>query len=251
MNSAGMNNYKLIIQYDGTEYAGWQIQKEEKTVQAEITNAIEKVLQEEINLIGSGRTDAGVHAFGQTANFRTSKEIDIIKFQHSLNSLIPDDISINVVEPVDENFHARFDAVRRSYFYIISHQKTPFYFKYSYNFSPAAGYDISRLNELSSVLKGEHDFTSFCRAKSEIDNKNCNIFNIHWKQFNSFTYFYVEANRFLHGMVRTLVGTLLETYKRDLNEEYLYDILNKRDRTAAGEAVPAKGLFLFKVRYLK
>ena len=244
-----MNNYKLTIQYDGTNYAGWQIQKEERTVQAEISRAIEKILQEEINLIGSGRTDAGVHAFGQVANFRTSREFDIPKFQHSLNSLIPDDISINCIKHVDENFHARFDAVKRSYFYIISHQKTPFYFKYSYNFSPIAGYDINRLNELSSALKGEHDFTSFCRAKSEIENKSCIIQNIHWKQFNSFTYFYVEANRFLHGMVRTLVGTILETYKRELKEENLYNILEAKDRTAAGEAVPAKGLFLFKVRY--
>ncbi len=244
-----MYNYKLIIQYDGTRYAGWQIQNNVKTIQQELVNSIETILQEKINLTGSGRTDAGVHALGQTANFLCSKELDTWKFRHSLNSLLPDDISVISMETADENFHARFDAKKRSYIYLISHDKSPFYFNYSYNFALMKKYDISRLNKLSKILIGEHDFTSFCRTKTEIENKNCEIFDLHWRQNDSFTIFYVEANRFLHGMVRTLVGTLLQSNKNNFDENSLIDILEKKDRTEAGEAVPAKGLFLNKVRY--
>lgn len=244
-----MFNYKLTVEYDGTQYAGWQIQRENKTIQGEIVNAIQQVLQEEVNLIGSGRTDAGVHALGQVANFRSSQELDTHKFCHSLNSLIPDDISIKSVELAHEGFHSRFEAKKRSYLYLISHFKSPFYHKYSYYYSPAVNMDFEALNRLSKVLLGEHDFTSFCRTKTEIDNKICSVNYVHWRSSKSFTIFYIEANRFLHGMVKTAVGTLLHAEKNKLGEEYIRSVLNKKDRCEAGEAVPSKGLFLFKVRY--
>lgn len=242
-----MNNYKITIQYDGTAYAGWQIQNNAVTIQDKITKGIEILLKEEVNLIGSGRTDTGVHALGQAANFRTEKELDLYRFRHSLNAILPYDIAITEIKRVNEEFHARFDAKKRSYLYFITRDKSPFYLKYSYLYR---GYcDIERLNELSGLLTGEHDFTSFARKKSEVENKRCIIYNARWKETKGFVIFYIEANRFLHGMVRTITGTLLKAVSNNSGRDYINNVLYERDRVSAGEAVPAKGLFLYKVKY--
>jgi len=244
-----MNNFLLYIQYDGTNYAGWQIQRNAVTVQEKIISAIEVILKERVNLIGSGRTDTGVHAFHQTANFRTEKEIDLNKFQYSLNSILPDDISIQKIEKVHESFHARYDAKSRSYIYIFTHIKSPFFNKYSYLYPPIVKIDIDRLNQMSKVFLGEHDFTSFSKVNEEIKNKICSVNEIRWRRLKDLTLFYISANRFLHGMVRTIIGTLLYAAEKNLNENYLMDVLSKKDRKIARESVPAKGLFLYKVRY--
>jgi tRNA pseudouridine38-40 synthase len=242
-----MNNYKLIIQYDGTNYAGWQIQENSVTIQEKITEAIKIVSGERVNLIGSGRTDAGVHALGQTANFRSEQKIDVYKFMYSLNSVLPRDISILRMEKAGENFHSRFDALRRSYIYLIINYKSPFYEAYSYFYHNKI--DCEYLNRISKVLIGEHDFTSFCRKDSDVENKTCFVSNIHWKETRGLTLLYIEANRFLHGMVRTIAGTLLGVLKNKYDEKYIMEILNERNREASGEALPAKGLFLYKVKY--
>lgn len=242
-----MNNYKLIIQYDGTNYSGWQIQKNAETIQQKISDSIFLILNEKIILIGSGRTDSGVHAFGQSANFRTVNEIDIYRFKYSLNSLLPKDISIIKMEKVSGDFHARFDAKKRSYFYLFSKYKSPFFDKYSYFYHNKI--DCIQLNALSKIFLGEHDFTSFCRTASDTENKVCNIYNIAWKENKNLIFFYIEADRFLHGMVRTIIGTLLKALKENLKKEYLEKVVLGKNRELAGEAVPAKGLFLYKVKY--
>ncbi len=244
-----MNNYKLTIQYDGTNYAGWQIQSNAVTIQQKITEAIEVITKEKVNLIGSGRTDSGVHALGQAANFRTEKELDAYKFLYSLNSILPNDISITGMKKVNDEFHARFDAKSRSYIYIFSHHKSPFFEKYSYFYPPITKLNLHSLNKLSRALLGEHDFTSFSRKNSEIEDKTCTVKEIHWRRNREQTIFYITANRFLHGMVRTIVGTLLYAAEKNFNEEYLLKLFELKDRTEAEESVPAKGLFLFKVRY--
>ncbi|MBU2494372.1 MAG: tRNA pseudouridine(38-40) synthase TruA [Bacteroidetes bacterium] len=244
-----MKNYKLIIQYDGTNYAGWQIQNNAVTIQEKITSAIETLTKEKINLIGSGRTDAGVHAFGQSANFRCENEIDIYKFMYSLNSLLPDDISIDKMEEVDENFHARFDAKKRAYMYFINERKSPFYKRYSYQYGGFKDLSIDYLNEISKPILGVHDFTSLSKKTDEQENKNCEIYNVCWKRTGGFVVFYINASRYLRGMVRTIVGSVLYAAKNNLNENYLTEVINKLDREAAAEAAPAKGLFLFKVKY--
>lgn len=240
-------NYKLTIQYDGSNYAGWQIQENAVTVQQKITEAIRVILKEDVNLVGSGRTDAGVHAFGQVANFRTSAEPDIYRFVHSLNSILPRDIAISGMSPVTEEFHSRFDAKKRCYIYLLSGEKSPFYFNYSWHYHDDV--DIQKLNELSGLLKGEHDFTSFSRKNTEIKNKNCEIFSAGWRRSGGMIIFMIEANRFLHGMVRTTVGTLLKLSKERDAGSKLFEILDKRNREEAWEAAPAKGLFLYKVKY--
>ena len=240
-------NYKLKIQYDGTNYSGWQIQNNAVTVQQKITDAITTITKQKVNLIGSGRTDAGVHALGQTANFNINNSLDIFRFKHSLNSILPLDISINSIVETKEKFHSRFDAKKRSYIYLFSKIKSPFLHKYSYFLNEV--FDIDFLNEISKTFLGKNNFTSFARKKTETKNKNCNIYDIHWKEFRDKISFYIEADRFLHGMVRTIVGTLIIAHKNKWEKEQVKEIIEKEDRCIAGEAVPAKGLFLYKVKY--
>lgn len=242
-----MNNYKLTIQYDGTNYSGWQIQDNSNTIQQTVTDKIKILIKEKVNVIGSGRTDSGVHALGQAANFRTECEIDIYKFKHSLNAILPNDISILEMEKTDEKFHARFDARKRTYLYFITNFKSPFFLRYSYFYSETP--DCSKLNILSKVLLGEKDFSSFARKNTETNNKICNIYEARWKEINGMLIFRIEADRFLHGMVRTIVGTLLKTGKMNCGEDYITEILLSGDREKAGEAAPSNGLFLSKVKY--
>ncbi len=244
-----MNNYKLQIQYDGTNYAGWQMQANAVSIQQKIVEAIEVITKETVNLIGSGRTDAGVHALGQIANFRTEKKIDMYKFSYSLNSILPNDIAIKSVEKVDESFHARFNAKSRSYIYLIAKGKSPFYNSYSYLYPRIAKIDLKKLNGLSKILIGNYDFTSFSKKNTEIENKFCEVSEILWRDGKDLSTFYITANRFLHGMARTIVGTLLKAVEMENGRNYLQDILEKKNRKEADESVPAKGLFLFKVRY--
>lgn len=242
-----VNNYRMIIQYDGTNYAGWQIQQNASTVQQVISDAIKILTKENINLIGSGRTDSGVHSLGQTANFKTEKEIDIFRFTYSLNSILPKDISVKKLEEADINFNARINAKRRIYLYLFTKYKSPFFDKYSYFYHEKI--NCTRLNDLSRFLTGQKDFTSFCKTISGTENKICNVYSIRWKESKKMIFFFIEADRYLHGMVRAIIGTLLHTAKKDLNENYIEDVFSAKTRTASGEAVPAKGLFLYKVKY--
>ena len=242
-----MKNYKLIVQYDGTNYAGWQIQLNAVSIQGILQDRISQIVNENINLIGAGRTDSGVHALGQTANFRTENDLDLYRFKHSLNSILPRDIAVKTIVEVNEDFHARYDAAKRSYIYLISKGKSPFYDKYSWWYHGSINCD--KLNSMSEYLLGEKNFTAFSRKASETENKICFIHNIRWKELKDLIIFNVEADRYLHGMVRTMVGTLLHALKLNLDINYLRDVINTKDRESAGEAVPAKGLFLYKIKY--
>ena len=241
------NNYKLIIQYDGTDYAGWQYQENAVTIQQKIVEAIKTLINENVNLIGSGRTDAGVHALGQVANFKSQQKMDLYKFKYSLNSILPKDISIIDIEKVHQEFHSRYDAKKRSYLYVISKNKSPFYDRFSYLYHSTLNCDI--LNTISRSFIGEHDFTSFCKKNTGTENKVCNIYDAHWKETGGLIFFLIEADRFLHGMVRTIVGTILFAAKNNFDNKFVHEILRAKDREAAGESVPAKGLFLYKVKY--
>jgi tRNA pseudouridine38-40 synthase len=242
-----MFNYKLSIQYDGTNYAGWQIQENGLSIQEVISNSIKQILQADINLIGAGRTDAGVHALGQVANFILSRPLDLSKFKYSLNSVLPKNISISDIELVDENFHSRFSAKKRSYIYLISNQKSPFFERYSHTYYSEL--KTEKLNELSSTLIGVKDFTSFCKINSEVENKHCEVYEARWRRQKNLIIFYIEANRFLYGMVKAIVGSLLKAYTSEDGFDYLKNIFSQKDRNAAADAVPPKGLFLYKVKY--
>jgi tRNA pseudouridine38-40 synthase len=217
------------------------------SVQQKITESIETILKDKVNLIGSGRTDTGVHALGQTANFRSEQEIDQYKFLYSLNSILPPDISVLKMEQVAESFHARFDAKKRTYIYLISSHKSPFYYNYSYFYH--FDIDCSRLNKLTESILGKHDFSSFAKRNSDTDNKICELYDAYWKRTRGLILFYISADRFLHGMVRAITGTLLHALKNNLDNSYMNQVINSKNRGEADEAVPAKGLFLFKVKY--
>lgn len=244
-----MNNYKLTIQYDGTNYCGWQIQENAITVQKVIKNSIEKILDNDIILNGSGRTDTGVHALGQVANFQIDKELDLSKFIYAINSVLPIDIAIKSIEKVDLNFHSRFDAIRRSYLYFINLNKNPFYYKYSYFLNNSNKIDVTQLNNIAKHFIGEKDFTSFSKKNTTISNKICTIYDIHFSKKRDFIVFYICANRFLHGMVRTILGTIIELNKKEFKSSDLDNIFKEKNRDFAGISVPAKGLFLYKVKY--
>ena len=214
-----MFNYKMKIQYDGTNYSGWQIQENAKTVQQVLKDTIERIAQEEVKLIGSGRTDAGVHALGQVANFLMSKNLDLFKFKYSLNSVLPSDISLVEITKVHEKFHSRFDAKKRLYIYLISKEKSPFYFRYSYFHKHDL--DTNELNNLSKSFLGEKDFTSFSKVNTEVDSKICNVFEARWRKHKNLYLFYIGANRFLYGMVRAIVGTLLRAIQNENPEKYI------------------------------
>jgi tRNA pseudouridine38-40 synthase len=237
----------MKIQYDGTNYSGWQIQENAKTIQQLITESIEQIIQEKIDLVGSGRTDAGVHALGQTANFKTNKKLDLFNFNHSLNSILPADIAVVDIEKADDKFHSRFDAKSRSYLYLISRQKSPFYFRYSYFFN--VDIELKSLNNLTKLFIGKKDFTSFCKTNTEVKTKICNVINAGWRKTEKFYLFYIEADRFLYGMVRSIVGTILRSVKVDDGGIFIENIFFKKTRQAAADAVPAKGLFLYKIKY--
>ncbi len=242
-----MHNIKLTIQYDGTNYSGWQIQSGSSTVQQILTECIKTITGSNINLIGSGRTDSGVHALGQVANFKIADKPDLNKFLYSLNSVLPKDVSVLKAEEVNENFHSRFDAKKRKYLYLFIKHKSPFYELYAYRYYYKL--DPLFLNSLSQCFIGKKDFTSFARKASEPEEKICNVYSAIWRETNNFFLFFIEADRFLHGMVRTITGTILKAQKNNYDKNFIEDIFSAKNREAAGEAVPARGLFLYKVWY--
>ncbi len=244
-----MYNYKLTIQYDGTDFYGWQSQPNKNTVQDQLTDALTKITKEKINLIGSGRTDSGVHALGQVANFIVEKKFEPFEILYSLNSILPKEIAVTDFTEVNSNFHSRFDAKKRIYIYLISKKKSPFYHKYSYLKKNITEQYTKNLNSLSKEFLGKKDFTSFSKTKTETQNKVCNISNIAWRNTKNFVIFKIEADRFLHGMVRTIVGTLFFLVDNNKDKNTLKNIIEQRDRKSAYKSIDAKGLFLYKIKY--
>ncbi len=244
-----MKNYKLKIEYNGTHYSGWQIQPNVPTIQGEITKALKQITGNELNLIGSGRTDTGVHALGQVANFQIEAKLNIRKVKHSLNALLPKSIAVSKMDEVENNFHSRFDAKLRKYLYLFTNCKSPFYSEYSYHYSPIFDLEIEKLNEISNNLLGEYDFTSFSKKNTDTENMVCNISLAKWRRVKNNLIFRIDGNRFLHGMVRTIVGTILEIAEKNKSTNEINEIIKLKNREIAGRSVPAKGLFLMDVKY--
>lgn len=242
-----MRSFKLLIEFDGTHFVGWQIQPNGRSVQEEITKVLEQVLQEPINLIGAGRTDAGVHARGMVANFKTSATAGTGSILSSLNGILPEDVYIHTVEEVAEGFHARYDARDRTYRYYITMRPTPigrfyqWYVKYSLN--------VELMNQAGLCVIGEHDFTSFCRYDPSIKHYRSTVTESRWTESPSMLTYEIRANRFLHGMVRGLVGTMVDIGRGYMPVGNFAQVLEARDRRMAGMAAPPHGLFLEEVRY--
>jgi tRNA pseudouridine38-40 synthase len=239
--------YVTTLQYDGTDFRGWQIQPNARTVQGATTEALRVLLRADPELVGSGRTDAGVHALRQPASFVSPRALDVGETLHSLNGLLPRDVSAISLEETDAEFSARFSATRRTYLYVVSRAPSPFYRRYSWRLRDPL--DVDYLNRASERLLGVHDFTSFAKGASELENPMCALDQARWTRRGDLTLFFVSANRFLHGMVRALVGSLVAAAREGAPIDRIDEIVGERDRKVAGSAAPARGLFLYRVEY--
>ncbi|GAB3958013.1 tRNA pseudouridine(38-40) synthase TruA [Spirosoma harenae] len=239
--------YFLQLAYRGTNYHGWQRQPNGLSIQEVLETALSTVLRQSITIVGSGRTDAGVHAHQQFAHF----EIDTPLPDHllrSLNSLIPADIAVYDCFPVRQDDHARYTATFRYYQYTICRWKDPFREGLAYVFTPQLAVD--RMNEAATIFLKYVDFESFSKVKTDVRTFNCQIDWAYWEQKpNNDLVFHIRANRFLHGMVRAIVGTLLAVGQGRLDVADVERIIIARDRRPAGRAAPAEGLSLVQVGY--
>ena len=223
------------------------MQENAHTVQAELENCLSTVLRKKTEIMGSGRTDTGVHARQQIVHLEMDEPADRRKLIHKLNGFLPKDISVQGLRKVHEEAHARFDAEERSYEYHIHQRKSPFLENLSYYYPKAL--DLAQMNEVAEKLLGEQDFESFSKVRTEVNTFICTIKEARWEKQNDSLVFHVTANRFLRGMVRALVGTLLDVGLGKLNEAEFVNIIESKDRRKAGRAVPAEGLYLQEVSY--
>ena len=241
--------YFFEIRYKGTNYNGWQSQTNALGVQQVVENALSKLLREKISIVGSGRTDTGVHCKQQFFHADIEKKIDRKELLQRLNSFLPIDIAIRSIFQVKPNAHARYDARERSYEYLITIKKDPLMVNLAWYFFKE--YNVSLMNEAAALLLGEHDFTSFSKVKTDVNHFRCHIKNVGWKKREDILIFSITANRFLRGMVRALVGTLLSVGTGKISVKEFEAIVKSKDRKKAGMNVPAEGLYLVKVKYPK
>ena len=237
----------MDLSYKGTRYHGWQLQENANTVQAELNRALSLLLDEEIETTGCGRTDAGVHARAYTTHFDCAEIADTQHLTHKLNGILPHDIAIAELTETKPEFHARFDAVERTYKYFIHSRKSAFFDEFSYFFPRRL--DIDAMNETATEMIGTHDFSSFCKVHSGAKTGICTLRSAKWTNQDDKLIFTVSADRFLRNMVRATVGTLLDAGLGKINRKDFLEILKAGDRRKAGVSVPAKGLFLWEVKY--
>ncbi|RFC55058.1 tRNA pseudouridine(38-40) synthase TruA [Brumimicrobium aurantiacum] len=234
--------------YDGTHYSGWQKQPNAKTIQGEIEEKLSRLFgNQSVDIVGCGRTDAGVHASQSYFHADLPTNFAPDQLRYKLNNMLPLDIAINEIVEVAEDAHARFDATRRTYYYFLHQHKLPFHQNDSWYYPRKL--DVEKMNEATQFLLGRQDFTSFSKLHTDVNNNFCDISFAEWKHVGDQLRFEIRANRFLRNMVRAIVGTLLEVGNGSIAPEEVRNIIAKEDRGAAGCSVPAKGLFLQKIKY--
>ena len=240
--------YFIYFSYDGTAYHGWQIQPNATSVQAEMQRAMSLLLRHPIELVGAGRTDTGVHARTMVAHFDDKQLIDTIQLAYKLNRVLPFDITVAKIEPVDADMHARFSATKRTYHYYIHLDRDPFCRAYSYALHQAP--DFHLMNEAAQLLLSHEDFGAFCKSHSDAKTTFCDVYEANWiKLSDTKWYFRISANRFLRNMVRAIVGTLLDVGWHKISISQFVEILHSKSRQQAGESVPGHALFLEDVQY--
>ena len=242
-------NIKLTIEYDGTDYCGWQIQAAGKTVQGVLEKAVSTLVGKPTRIVGSGRTDAGVHAFGQVANFKSDKDLHPYRVQRALNALTPEDVTVTRVEIVPDSFDARRQGRSRTYEYRILNRSSPSPFHLRYAWHVHDCLDIDVMCEAITCLQGEHDFSSFRGAGCDAAHPVRTVYASSLNRSGDLIVFTVEATAFLRHMVRNLVGTLVEVGRQQRSPQSFAALLDARDRTQAGMKAPAQGLFLMEVKY--
>ncbi len=247
-----MRNIKLVIEYDGTHYSGWQKQphRHVKTIQGTIEKVLQTILGKKIKLIGAGRTDAGVHAKAQVAHFQAETTIAADNLRSALNSLLPEDIVIREVRDVPDSFHARYSAKSKIYRYSIINRLYPAALLRKYYLHVDMPLDIDAMRSGACYMTGKHDFSCFCASGSSRKKPVITIRDIQFKTRKDIIFIDIEAESFLYKMVRNIVGTLLEVGRGRIAPGYIRDILSRKNRKFAGPTAPAHGLCLIKVKYL-
>ena len=244
-----MRNIKLTIEYDGKCYNGWQKQPDKLNIQGEIEKAIYNITQEEVDLIGSGRTDAGVHALGQVANFKTNSALPIEKLALAINSQLKSSIIIKKAEEVDERFHSRYTAKQKTYRYIINNSKTGTAIYRNLEYCFPVKLNVEKMVEAAKYFEGEHDFKAFKSSGTSGKNSVRTIYKSEVRQDGERIIIELTGNGFLYNMVRIISGTLLDVGLEKIEPNEIPDIIEKKDRTKAGKTLPAHGLYLVKVQY--
>lgn len=239
----------MTIEYDGTNYAGWQKQKNGITIQQKLEEAIELIINDKIKVIGSSRTDAGVHARGFVANFNTESKINVENFKDAINSKLPRDIVILSSEEVDMDFHSRYSSIGKKYSYTILNRHEPTALERNYVYHYKKQLDFQAMEEASAYFIGEHDFSAFKTAGSSVKTTVRNIKNAYLNKNEGKVIFYIEGDGFLYNMVRIMVGTLIDVGIHKLKPYEISNIIKSKDRTMAGKTAPASGLCLEVVYY--
>jgi len=244
-----MRNIKIIIEYDGKKFGGWQKQPTKLNIQGEIEKAIKELTGEEVSLTASGRTDAGVHALGQVANFKTNSNIEIVKFAIAINSKLKKSIVIKSAEEVDEDFHARYKCKGKKYRYVInnSYQGTAIYRDLEYHIPQKL--DISKMKQAIKYFEGKHDFKGFRASGTSSKDSIREIYKAEIKEDNERILIELTGNGFMYNMVRIIAGTIVDVGLGKISPNEIPEILESKDRTRAGKTLPAHGLYLVEVYY--
>ncbi len=246
-----MRNIKVIVEYDGRRYLGWQkLGDTDKTIQGKFEATLEKMTEEKIDVIGSGRTDSGAHSRGQVANFKTESTMTLLEMQDYLNYYLPKDIVIKEIEEVPERFHSRYNAKEKQYSYYVWNHRVPSVFDHHHSFHYVEKLDMDKLNEACEKLVGTHDFLGFSSLRNSKKSTTRTIDSITVSEDeNGMLRFTFVGNGFLYNMVRIIMGTILEIGDGTLDVSVIDDIFDNKVRRDAGKTVPAQGLFLESVTY--
>jgi len=249
MTGESKRNIRLTIEYEGTNYAGWQLQDDQPTVQAVVMMAIEKALHERVTVYGASRTDAGVHARGQVANFRTASGMAAWKIAHALNAHLPEDVAVTEAADAGEDFHAQFMAKGKWYQYRVRNDRYRSALDRAFAHLVRNGLDLKAMQDSGKRLEGEHDFRAFATQIDAAKNSVRRMKRVSWTKEGPLMLLDVEGDGFLYNMVRTFAGTMLKIGGGAWPSSKIDEILKSKDRKTAGPVAPAKGLTLVEVRY--
>lgn len=244
-----MPRIAFVVSYDGTNYAGFQIQPQLPTIQGELERALSTISQSSVNIVGSGRTDAGVHAFGQVIHFDTSLTIPLDRWPFAIKNFLPEDIVVRQAYEVPDRFHARYDAIGKVYRYELDRGKVPNVFYRRYRFHYPHPLNMNEIRKAIPHLMGTHDFSAFSASGSSVEDRIRTIYDIQLEEREERLTFTFYGNGFLYNMVRILVGTLLEVGNGKIPADRIPEIVESRDRKQAGVTVPPQGLTLMRVEY--
>ncbi|MGL5692551.1 MAG: tRNA pseudouridine(38-40) synthase TruA [Peptostreptococcaceae bacterium] len=245
-----MRNIKMTVEYDGSRYKGFQRLKDnDMTIQGKIESVLSKMTNESIEIIGSGRTDMGVHAHGQVVNFKTNSSESVEKIQKYLYEYLPEDIVIRNIEDAEERFHSRYNAKTKVYLYKIDNNKFHGAFNRKYSHHVEKKLNLEKMKEASKYLIGEHDFTSFASSKSKKKSNVREIYSIEIKENKNLIEIFIEGDGFLYNMVRIIAGALIDVGSGRKTPKDIEAMLDAKNRALASDTAPAKGLFLYKVKY--